>query len=184
MNSNIKIETVTFLTPNPFEKRFVNSIIYNYLKEKKLDEFIKEYGLEPFKINVLSIYRTLMDKMVSLVRMSYNTESKEIFSKTRHLYDLHLTYYEIEEFYLNKEHLSEIVNLVRVDEENSRFKDEYPYKEKWSAAPIFDIIQEKQIENSYKFNFGKEFVYGNLPDYSLVVESLKKIQGHLKEIGE
>ena len=125
-----------------------------------------------------------MDKMVSLVRMSYSSGSKELLSKTRHLYDLHLTYDEVKEFYLNEEHLLEIVSLVRVDEENSRFKDEYPYKEKWSAAPIFDIIYEKQIENSYKFNFGKEFVYGDLPDYNLVVETLKKVQGHLKEIGE
>lgn len=184
MNSNLKIETVTFLTPNPFEKRFVNSIIYNYLKEKKLEEFIKAYNLEPFEINVLSIYRTLMDKMVSLVRMSYNTGSKELLSKTRHLYDLHLTYDEVKDFYLNKEHLSEIVSLVRVDEENSRFKDEYPYLEKWSNAPIFEIIYEKQIEDSYKFNFGKEFVYGNLPAYSKVVDTLKKIQSHLKDIGE
>lgn len=184
MNPSLKIETVTFLTPNPYEKKLVKSIVYDYLKEKGFDEYIKQYNLEPFKLNVLSIKRTLMDKIVSLVRMSYNTDLSELLTKTRHLYDLHLTYNTVKEFYLNKNELSSIIKLVRKDEEVSNFKDKYPYKEKWSKAPIWSIMEKSEIKKSYENNFGKEFVYGELPKYSDVLKSMKYIQKHLINVGE
>lgn len=119
LNPSIKIETVTFLTPNPYEKRPVKSIIYDYLNETERTEFIGKYQLEPFELNVLSIKRTLLDKIVSLVRMSYLEDLSELSTKTRHLYDLHLTYDTVKEFYLDKIELSSVINLVRQDEENS-----------------------------------------------------------------
>lgn len=184
MNSSLKIETVTFLTPNPYEKKQVRSIVYDYLKEKEFDEYISQYGLEPFELNVLSIKRTLMDKIVSLVRMSYNDDLSELLTKTRHLYDLHLTYDTVTEFYLNKDELSSVIELVRQDEEVSNFKEQYPYKEKWSKAPIWSLIEKGEVKKSYKEKFGKEFVYGDLPKYSEILKSIKIIQKHLIDVGE
>jgi len=69
--------------------------------------------------------------------MSYLDDLSELSTKTRHLYDLHLTYSAVRDFYLDKIELASVIDLVRKDEENSRFKDQYPYEEKWSNAPIF-----------------------------------------------
>jgi hypothetical protein len=187
MNPNIKIETVSFMTPNPFEKRPVKSIIYNYLEEKGLMDFIKEFGLEPFEINVLSVRRTVIDKIVALVRMSYKTDLKELRAKTRHLYDLHLTYMnmpEIRNFYGDKADLLNIIKIVRDDEEISYFKDQYSYKEKWSEAPLWELIKDKEVMRSYEMHFGKEFVYGELPEYPQVLKSMHEIRGYLKNAGE
>lgn len=184
LNPSLKIETVTFLTPNPYEKRLVKSIIYDYLTEKELEQFINKYELEPFELNVLSIKRTLMDKIVSLVRMSYLDDTSELLTKTRHLYDLHLTYNTVKDFYTDRDELSYVIDLVRKDEEISNFKDQYPYKEKWSKAPIWTLIEQNEIKKSYENNFGKEFVYGKLPKYSDILKSLKLIQQHLIDVNE
>lgn len=184
LNPSIKIETVTFLTPNPYEKRPVKSMIYDYLNETERAEFIGKYQLEPFELNVLSIKRTLLDKIVSLVRMSYLEDLSELSTKTRHLYDLHLTYDAVKDFYLDKIELSRVINLVRQDEENSRFKDQYPHKKRWSDAPIFKLIEEGLLKESYIEKFGKEFVYGELPDYDEIISSFRKIKSHLVSVGE
>lgn len=184
LNPSIKIETVTFLTPNPYEKRSVKSMIYDYLNETERAEFIGKYQLEPFELNVLSIKRTLLDKIVSLVRMSYLEDLSELSTKTRHLYDLHLTYDTVKKFYLDEIELSSVINLVRQDEENSRFKDQYPYEKKWSDAPIFKLIEDGILKESYIERFGKEFVYGELPDYADIICSFRKIRSHLISVDE
>lgn len=184
LNSRLKIETVTFLTPNPYEKRLVKSIVYDFLIEKGFNKYIDQYELHPFELNVLSIKRTLMDKIVSLVRMSYKDDLSELLTKTRHLYDLHLTYETVKEFYLNKDELKSIITLVRQDEEVSDFKNQYPYQEKWSRAPIWNLIEQDDIRKSYEENFGKEFVYGELPNYSCLLKTLKIVQQHLEGVGE
>jgi predicted nucleotidyltransferase component of viral defense system len=186
VNTNIKIEIVSFLNPNPFEIRLVKSIIYEYLVTNDMQNEIFEFALEPFSINVLSIKRTLVDKIVSLVRMSYKKDLLELKSKTRHLYDLHMTYNTcgINEFYSDKDHLLEIIALVRQDEKLSKFKYEYPFESRWSISPLFKTIKENEIKDNYEMNFGREFVYGELPKYKDVLLTMEKIQNHLEIVGE
>jgi hypothetical protein len=164
----------------------VKSILYDYLMANGMEKYVLQFKLEPFTINVLSINRTLMDKIVSLVRMSYKEDLLELRAKTRHLYDLHMTYNtdEVKAFYCNKDHVLEIISLVRQDERASTFNKEYPYKERWSRAPLFDLLQKKEIQESYETNFGKEFVYGDLPKYEDVLSTIAKIRQHLEDVGE
>lgn len=184
MNPSIKIETVTFMSPNPYEKKQVKSMICEYLMETNRYDVVETYELEPFEINVLSIKRTVIDKIVSLVRMSYSTDLSELKSKTRHLYDLHLTYNYVENFYKDSRELTNIIELVMKDEEESRFKEQYPYKECWSNAPIFKFVNDELLKESYENIFGKEFVYGTLPSYEDIKTTFKKIQAHLKAVNE
>lgn len=55
---------------------------------------------------------------------------------------------------------------------------------KWSKAPIWNLIKTNEVKKSYENNFGKEFVYGDLPDYNEVINSIKLIQKHLENVGE
>ncbi|MBK5244916.1 MAG: nucleotidyl transferase AbiEii/AbiGii toxin family protein, partial [Eubacteriaceae bacterium] len=136
-------------------------------------------GLTSFKLNVLSINRTMMEKLVSLIRMSYEPGLGELLTKTRHFYDLYLTYDLVEKFYNDAEKLVNMVELVKAAEKNSRFKDAYPYDEKWFKAPLVNIINDKKIEKAYEENFGAEFVYGELPKFELIKEKIKSIAGVL-----
>lgn len=184
LNPFIKIETVTFLNPNPYEKRKVSSMICDYLKDNGFDNYIYKYNLEPFEVNVLSIKRTIIDKIVSLVRLSYAGDLSELRTKTRHLYDLHLTYCSLEGFYTNKDELSEIIKLVRMDEEVSKFKDKYPYQKRWSEAPIWGMISEGILKEDYEERFGRSFVYGKLPRYEDIVKTFELIKEHIISVGE
>ena len=54
------------------------------------ETYIKEYHLEPFEVNVLSKEQTLLEKMVSLVRCSFEENMVAgLKGKIRHFYDLY-----------------------------------------------------------------------------------------------
>lgn len=186
LNPRIKIESVTFIHPNPYEKRKISSFLHTYLDSKNMKDEIEEYELEPFYLNVLSNKRTVVDKLVCLVRMSYEEGLTELLSKTRHLYDIHMTYNSLKEFYENEDELRYIVSLTRADEEgeNSLFKEKYPYKEKWSKAPLFTILDSSSIKDNFINNFCKEFVYGEYPNYENIMKTFEYIKVHLESIGE
>ena len=75
-------------------------------------------------------------------------------------FNYNLTYHNLGDFYINKDELSNIIRLVRKDEEVSKYKEKYPYKEKWSDAPIWGIISNGILKEDYEEKFGRSFVYG------------------------
>jgi len=51
---------------------------------------IEQYELKPFLINVLDKRRTIIEKLVSLIRFSFEDDiQKALASKIRHFYDLY-----------------------------------------------------------------------------------------------
>ena len=106
-----------------------------------------------------------------------------MLTKTRHFYDLYMTYPLVEEFYGDPEVFSEMVALVKEAELKSRFKDMYPHDMKWKDAPLFTILDDPRIEQAYRDNFGQEFVYGDLPEFKDVVHVLKQIQRMISNYG-
>jgi len=64
--------------------------LFDFLIQTKNEEYIDQYDLQPFELNVLSKEQTLMEKMVSLIRFSYEENTvKSISEKIRHFYDLY-----------------------------------------------------------------------------------------------
>jgi len=145
-----------------------------------MEDVIQEFRLERFELNVLSIERTVIEKLVSLIRMSYETELKEFLTKTRHLYDLYMTFNLVREFYNDDEKLPEMILMVKNAEHDSRFKDMYPLENRWHTAPLFLILDDPRIENAYRVHFGVEFVYGKLPEFEDVKKIILEIQQALK----
>ncbi|WP_321331727.1 nucleotidyl transferase AbiEii/AbiGii toxin family protein [uncultured Bacteroides sp.] len=86
----IIIEINSFANPYPYAKQTITSFIAEYLHIINQKEAIEEYGLQPFSINVLDKSRTMVEKLVSVVRFSFNENPvKAIASKIRHFYDLY-----------------------------------------------------------------------------------------------
>ncbi len=181
LHPHIRFEIVSFTKPIPFEVKQVNSFIHEYLLSNNLDDIINEYVLNKFELNVLTMQRTVLEKLVSLIRMSYEETLEELSRKTRHLYDLHLTYPILKDFFNNKSEFIIIADLVKESEEMSRFKERYPYDSKWHSSPLVNSIESEKIKNAYKNNFGTEFVYGTLPPYVDVKETIEAIFSHLSE---
>lgn len=84
------IEINTYANPYPYIKHDISSFITDYLTVINRQDLIEQYELEPFSINVLDKRRTIVEKLVSLIRFSFEADSlRAIASKIRHFYDLY-----------------------------------------------------------------------------------------------
>jgi predicted nucleotidyltransferase component of viral defense system len=70
-NNRIIVEINSFANPFPFEKRIIKSMVYDFLIQTGYEKYIDLYDLQAFKVNVLGIKQTLLEKMVSLIRFSF-----------------------------------------------------------------------------------------------------------------
>ncbi|MDR0430214.1 MAG: nucleotidyl transferase AbiEii/AbiGii toxin family protein [Tannerellaceae bacterium] len=84
------IEINTYANPYPYVKQEVTSFVSEYLTVINRQDLIEQYELEPFLINVLDKRRTIVEKLVSLIRFSFEEDViKTLASKIRHFYDLY-----------------------------------------------------------------------------------------------
>ncbi len=89
-SGNLLVEINTFANPYPFEAKQIKSFITDFLEQTKNQHLIAEYSINPFSINVLDKRRTMIEKLVSLIRFSFSENpSLAITSKIRHFYDLY-----------------------------------------------------------------------------------------------
>jgi len=89
-NNKLIVEVNSFANPFPYAPLTIGSFVFDFLNEVGNEKYIGEYGLHPFKINVLSIEQTLLEKIVSLIRFSFDVHFIErISSRVRHFYDLY-----------------------------------------------------------------------------------------------
>lgn len=83
-------EINSFANPFPYQNIEISCFAYHYLIMHNANDIIKEFGLKPFRINVLDKRTTMTEKIVSLVRFSLaENPIPELEAKIRHFYDLH-----------------------------------------------------------------------------------------------
>lgn len=93
----IVLEINSLSTPEPTEVLEIESYIAKYLKKINKDEFVHQFELESFKINILSVKRTFIEKLFAILDYTFeDNPEEELGNKIRHLYDLHKLY-ELEE---------------------------------------------------------------------------------------
>ncbi len=178
MHPHIKFEIVGFTEPTPTDLCETKSFIYDYLVRNNLMDVIDQFNLGLFTLTVLRIDRTILEKMASLIRMSYIPGWEELSRKTRHLYDIFLTYDILEEFFTDRSQLTSMVEIVKRAELEYSFADKYPSKANWSDSPLLEALDSKIVQEGYELSFGKEFVFGELPSY----DQVKKLFHHLFSI--
>lgn len=179
LHPNIRFELTSFMHPDPYDTRKMGSFIEQYLSEMDMNDVIQEFDLGKFELNVLLIERTVIEKLVSMIRMSYELDIKELLNKTRHLYDLYMTYPLVKKFYDDSDKFIEMVEIVKTAESDSRFRNMYPIENKWYDAPLFTILDNPKIEVAYRDSFGAEFVYGQLPEFEIVKKVIMELQNTL-----
>ncbi len=143
---------------------------------------VSHYELNPFELNVLSIERTFFEKILSIIRLSYNG-SDALKLKIRHFYDI-VKIFQNNRSILNFE---DSINIFKIalndDKKNSTFAGVWLEKP-LSAAHLFDDFQTlwKSLEPTYK-NVLKDFIWDNtLPKKSEVIEVILKIEEFIKKI--
>jgi hypothetical protein len=108
------LEINSFANPVPFENQAVNSMIAQFLIETGNEKAIKKYHLEPFELNVLAPYSTLIEKILSLIRLSfYDDGIEKLKSKVRHFYDIYVLCesFPCKDYIVSKEFKNDFVRM-------------------------------------------------------------------------
>ncbi len=89
-SGNLLVEINSFANPYPYETKTITSFIADFLEKTNNGHLITEHNLQPFTLNVLDKRRTMIEKLVSLIRFSFSDNpTLAIASKIRHFYDLY-----------------------------------------------------------------------------------------------
>jgi len=90
ISDKLIIEINSFANPFPYERREITSLISISLAMNKQNDLINRYDLLPFKVNVLNKRQTMLEKLVSLFRFSFEVDPVAgVAPRIRHFYDLH-----------------------------------------------------------------------------------------------
>jgi len=185
IRDNLIVEATWLGSFEPFEKGKVSSLIYEMIIETNQQQIADEYGLNPFEVNVLSPKRTFCEKIMSLVRFSYTTNSiQDLNNKIRHIYDLNqmLKNKEIREFFDTPE-FDKLLVIVANDDMLS-FKSGNEWLQNHPTQAI--IFKESadvwdKLKTTYFSTFNK-LVYGKLPTENEILGTLNKLSERMKNI--
>lgn len=185
-NSNrLLIETNSFANPRPYVTLEIKSMINEFLEYSHRHDLVEKYGLHPFNLNILDKRRTLIEKIVSLIRFSFSEDPVAALSeKIRHFYDIHFllndtdckTYFDSEDF------LKDITDIF--DQDRKAF--DVPLN--WGQKPLkqsplivgFDFIWDK-IRTTYSRELSI-LAFKEIPDEKDVAVTFKQVLNKLIEI--
>lgn len=80
------VETAVYQRAYPTVRKTAGSLIYDFLSANGFDDFIRQYSLEPFELNVQSAERTMIDKLYALADYYLAGTTAE---HSRHIYDIY-----------------------------------------------------------------------------------------------
>lgn len=180
IKDHIQLEINSFTQPVPYEKKQIQSYIAQFLADNAFYDIISQFGLEPFDINVLARERTVFEKLLALVRLSYDGTDK-IKGKIRHFYDIHqlLNQHDLQGKILTEENFKIVVLAMNDDASNGIFAGDW-LKQPLSESPLFKDLETtwKTIEGTYLTELGA-LIWGELPEPSAILNTFNQIKKYL-----
>lgn len=183
----IMIEINLFANPYPYEKCIIDNFIGAFLSSSGNQGFIKQFGLEPFSLNVLDKRRTATEKIVSLLRFFLASDYEtELSKKIRHFYDL---YYLMEDKecadYFNSDEFIIDLNLLLEHD-----RDMFDNPDKWNVRPLadsplfhsFESLWNGQLSEIY-INELSRLAYKTIPDSIAVMKNIQAIMSGIEASG-
>ncbi|WP_295160953.1 nucleotidyl transferase AbiEii/AbiGii toxin family protein [Selenomonas sp. AE3005] len=110
--STVKLEIGSSVQPDPYAPKIIKTYIQEFLERENLPDVIDEYDLQGVCINVLSINRTFIDKVMAVKRHAI---CGNISNKARHIYDVVslLPRPDIQAFINDKTELKRLLKLTK-----------------------------------------------------------------------
>ena len=182
----LMIEVNSFTTPTPYRAMPIRSLIGDVLINNGLDQLVERFNLETFMLNILGVERTLVEKVLAIVKHSYDKDDPigVLKSKIRHLYDIHqiMQLVEIRE-YVNTPAFPKLC-LECIDEEIEFFGsgDDHIFKTPLSDAPIFARFAEwvPELDRTYSTTFAA-MTYKELPPLTQIEKTFVAMQRALSQ---
>jgi predicted nucleotidyltransferase component of viral defense system len=141
LKQHLEVESAFRIGAFPTVKMPASSLIYDYLKEKRLDGIISEFGLEPFEVRVQALERTFVDKIFAICDYYMNGR---IYAQSRHLYDL----YKILPRMTLDDKMKAFIEEIRKVREG---KHDCPSAGK--NVSLFEIVKKIIAEKTYKVDY-------------------------------
>ncbi len=142
VNNKLIVEVNSFANPFPYQRLTIQSMVFDFLMQTSNEKYIEQYNLQSFEVNVLSKEQTLLEKLVSLIRISFKENTVESISeKIRHFYDLYylIQHPECIEFVASGSFKKQFDNILQHDRE--MFEEPTGWQTK--------VISESPLLNDY-----------------------------------
>lgn len=136
------VETAVYQRAYPTVRKTAGSLIYDYLSANGFDDFIRQYSLEPFELNVQSAERTMIDKLYALADYYLAGTTAE---HSRHIYDIYKLLSVIE---INDELKKLAVSVA--DERRSHSRSLSVQDGTDIKAVLREIVEKNIYESDYK----------------------------------
>jgi len=185
VRENIVLEVSHLGSFNPHTTLPINTLIAEYVKDSGRLDLITQFGLEDFDVAVLSIERTFCEKVISLVRFSYDENPLEALSrKVRHIYDLHqlLLLPQIQEFLASPAFDAMLQQVGKDDNKAIPNDKEWIYRHPADALIFKDYASVwDTVRKTYTTTFN-ELLTGQLPEETAILATLKFLAGRIAKV--
>lgn len=182
-SADLLIEINAFATPEPLEVLPIQTLIADALLNQGRADLIEDYGLTDFPVQVLSIRRTLVEKLLGIIKDSFHDDPvSRLSNRIRHLYDIsQILKCEEHRAFLEGDDFHALCAACIEDEKSGGFEQaaylEYPL----GRAPLFDQFEtwSSALRPTYE-NVFSQFVYGELPAMREIEEAIGLIGRRVK----
>lgn len=159
------VETAVYQRAYPTVRKTAGSLIYDFLSANGFDEFIRQYSLEPFELNVQSAERTMIDKLYALADYCLAGTTAE---HSRHIYDIYKLLSVVE---VNDDLKKLAVSVAEERKPHSRslsVQDGTDIK-----AVLWEIVEKNIYESDYK-TITESLLFEPVP-YETAVKALNTV---------
>jgi predicted nucleotidyltransferase component of viral defense system len=162
------VEINSFANPFPYQKLWIKSMVSDFLAQTENEKYIIENNLQPFEVNVLSKEQTLLEKLASLIRFSFDEDPiASISGKIRHFYDLYflMNHPACSAFVASDQFRIQLDNLLQHDK--SMFDEPSGWQSKSiGESPLITDFESiwKAIKGQYKTELSALAYQTNIPD--------------------
>jgi len=183
-SGNLLIEINTFANPYPFEAKTISSFIADFLVQTNNEHLISQFNLHSFSINVLDKRRTMIEKLVSLIRFSFSENpTLAIASKIRHFYDLYFLANDIlcAEYIQSVDFIKDFKELYTHDQQIFDVPSNWQDKTLEQSPLITDFSTLwKKLKETYR-NELSQLAFTQIPDEELVANTFLNTIQYLTE---
>ena len=184
LGNYVIVEINTYGNPYPYVRRKIQTFITEMMMLRNLNSLIDELDMTPFELNVLDKKRTFCEKVVSLIRFSFENDAiAGIASKIRHFYDLYYLMQDNECIkYLKAEFPEDLIQLIAHD------KAAFDRPKKWKdsevlSSPLFINFNSvwNKVSGIYNSEVGA-LSYGTIPTADDIFNSIALLLEEIKRI--
>ncbi len=178
VQKRVILEINSFANSYPFVQQKITSFIAEFLTVTNQTEAIQEFGLQDFSLNILDKRRTMLEKLVSLLRFSFAENPKtELAKKIRHFYDLY--------YLANDEDCAKYIQLPEFRNDLTELlihdKQEFDEPQGWRTKAINDsplIIDFPTLWENLRSTYQNELTplaFTDIPEEKLIEKSFMEI---------